>query len=94
MDSSERRMNPFAMTIINPRKEYWPGIEPATYCSQVCKADGNFKLNENGRKFSKRAENTVGKLEIAHYEQFLLFLVFLKDFYCRNIKTRACLGKG
>ena len=29
--------------------------------------------NENGRKFSKRVENTVGKGEIAHYEQFLLF---------------------
>ena len=24
MDISERRMNPAAMTIINPRKEYWP----------------------------------------------------------------------
>ena len=37
-DSSERGMNPVAMTIgINPRKEYWPrgGIEPATSCSQV-----------------------------------------------------------
>ena len=24
MDSGERKMNPVAMTIINPRKEYWP----------------------------------------------------------------------
>ena len=36
-------------------------------------ADDNFKLNENGRKLSKRIENTVGKGEIARYEQFLLF---------------------
>ena len=36
-------------------------------------ADDNFKLDENGRKFSKRVENTVGKGEIARYEQFLLF---------------------
>ena len=36
-------------------------------------ADGNYKLYENGRKFSKRVENTVGKGEIARYEQFLLF---------------------
>ena len=36
-------------------------------------ADDNFKLDENGRKQSKRVENTVGKGEIAHYEQFLLF---------------------
>ena len=28
----------------------------------------NFKFDENGRKFSKRLENTVGKGEIAHYE--------------------------
>ena len=31
------------------------------------------KFDENGRKLSKRVENTVGKGEIARYEQFLLF---------------------
>ena len=36
-------------------------------------ADDNFNSDENGRKLSKRVENTVGKGEIAHYEQFLLF---------------------
>ena len=36
-------------------------------------ADDNFKFDENGRKLSKRLENTVGKGEIARYEQFLLF---------------------
>ena len=36
-------------------------------------ADDNFKFDENGRKLSKRVENTVGKGEIARYEQFLLF---------------------
>ena len=30
------------------------------------------RFDENGRKFSKRVENTVGKVEIAHYKQFLL----------------------
>ena len=33
----------------------------------------NSKFDENSRKFSKRVENTVGKGEIARYEQFLLF---------------------
>ena len=33
----------------------------------------NFELNENRRNSSERAENTVGKGEIARYEQFLLF---------------------
>ena len=36
-------------------------------------ADDIFKFDENGRKLSKRVENTVGKGEIARYEQFLLF---------------------
>ena len=36
-------------------------------------ADDNFKFDDNGRKLSKEVENTVGKGEIARYEQFLLF---------------------
>ena len=36
-------------------------------------ADDNFKFDENGRKLSKRVENTVEKGEIARYERFLLF---------------------
>ena len=36
-------------------------------------ADENFKFDENGSKFSKPIDNTVGKREIACYEQFLLF---------------------
>ena len=36
-------------------------------------ADDNFKTDINGIKFSEGVENTVGKGEIAHYEQFLLF---------------------
>ena len=36
-------------------------------------SDDNFRFDENGRKFSKPLENTVGKEEIARYEQFLLF---------------------
>ena len=34
----------------------------------------NFEFDENGRKFSRRTENTVEKGEVAHNEQFLLFL--------------------
>ena len=36
-------------------------------------ADNNSKFDENGKIFFKGVENTVGKGEIAHYEQFLLF---------------------
>ena len=56
--------------------------------------DDKYELVDNGRKFSKRKENTVGREEIARYEQILLFQVFSKDLYCRHVKTRACLGKG
>ena len=36
-------------------------------------ANDNFKFLENGRKLSVQVENTVGKGEIAHYKQLLLF---------------------
>ena len=36
-------------------------------------ADDNFDFDENGGTFSESIENTMGKGEIAHYEQFLLF---------------------
>ena len=36
-------------------------------------ARDSFEFEENGRKLSRRVENTVGKGEIARYEQFLLF---------------------
>ena len=58
-------------------------------------ADDSFKIDENGRKLSKRVENTVGKGEIARYEQFLLFpQCFQKTCTAGTQKTRACLGKA
>ena len=49
-------------------------------------ADDNFIFDENGRKFSKQVENTVGKGENTRY-------VF-KRLVLQTRKTRACLGKG
>ena len=58
-------------------------------------ADDNFEFNENGRKFSKRVENTEGKGEIACYKQFLLFpQCFQKDLYCRHVQNQGLFGKG
>ena len=42
-------------------------------------ADNIFKCDENGKQFSERVENTVGKGEIARYEQFLLFPQFFQE---------------
>ena len=36
-------------------------------------SDNNFKFDKNGKNFFKRVEKTVGKGEIARYDQFLLF---------------------
>ena len=50
------------------------------------------KMEESSPKW---VENTVGKGEIARYEQFPLFpTVFSKDLNCRHVKPRACLGKS
>ena len=58
-------------------------------------ADDNFKFDENGRKLSKQIENTVGKEEIARYEQFLLFpTVFSKGLFPRGVKRCHCVGMG
>ena len=52
-------------------------------------ANDIFKFDENGRKFSKWLENTVGKKEIAQNEKFLLVPQCFQDLYCRLVKTRA-----
>ena len=51
-------------------------------------ADNNSKFGENGRKFSKQVENTVGKGEIACHEQFLFVpQCFLKAFTGKRVKS-------
>ena len=62
--------------------------------SSKLKAFADDKLNWSEKSNFRRVENTGGKGQIAHNEQFVLFPVFSKDLYCRHVKTRACLGKG
>ena len=57
-------------------------------------ADDNFKFDENGRKLSKQVENTVGKGEIARYEQFHLFPVFAKGSFPRGRQKVSLCGNG
>ena len=57
-------------------------------------ADDNFKFDENGRKLSKRVVNTVGKGEIARYEQFLLFPQCFQKTYTADTQNQGLLGKG
>ena len=57
-------------------------------------ADDNSEFDVNSIKFSKLEENTVGKGEIAHYKQFLLFPVFSKGLFPRGVKRCHCVGMG
>ena len=57
-------------------------------------ADDNFKFDKNGRKLSKWVENTVGKGEIACYEQFLLFHSVFKRLVSQGHQKVSLCGNG
>ena len=58
-------------------------------------ADDNLKFDGNGKKFSKRIENTVGKGEICWKRSISSFpTVFSKGLYCRHIKPGLVWEKG
>ena len=59
-------------------------------------ADDNIKFDEIGRKLSKQVKNTVGKGEIARYEQFLLFSQFFKRLVglLQTSEKKGLFGKG
>ena len=57
-------------------------------------ADDNFKFDENDKKLSKWVENTVGKGEIAHHEQFLLFRGVFKGLELQIRKNQGLFVKG
>ena len=63
-------------------------------------SDDNFKFDENGRKFFRRVENTVGQGKIVSYEQLLLFshcfqktctAVQIFSSFCRQYRSRSDL---
>ena len=58
---SLKEFNPF------PNNKFWTHPKLKEF------ADDNFIFEENDGMFSKTVENTVGKGEIARYEQCLLF---------------------
>ena len=56
-------------------------------------ADDNFKFDENERRFTKPVGNTVGKGEIARYEQFLLSQSVFKRLVMQTCKKPDLFGK-
>ena len=54
----------------------------------------NFKFDENGDRSPKGIENTVGRGEIAHYEQFLLLPQCFQRLVLQACKNKGLFGKG
>ena len=63
------------------------------HCSSKLKefADNNFKFDKNGRKLSKRVENTLGKGEIALRAISPFPTVFSKGLFPRGVKRCHCV---
>ena len=57
-------------------------------------AEDNFRVNENGRKKSKRVENIAGKGQIACFKQFLLLLQCFERTVTQILKNQGLFGKG
>ena len=58
-------------------------------------SDKSFKFDEHDRKFFKLVEKKLWERRHCLLGAISPFpTVFSKDLYCRNVKTRACLGKG
>ena len=67
LNGQENDFNDGKITLTLPKRQiFYPSKEKEF-------TDHSFRFDENSEKFSKRVENTVGKWEIARYEQFLLF---------------------
>ena len=53
-------------------------------------AEDNLKFDENGGKFSKRVENSVGKRRNYLLQAISPFpIVFSKDLYCGDVKSQG-----
>ena len=58
-------------------------------------AVGNFKLDENSKKVLQEGRKHCAKRRNCLLQAISPFpLVFKKDFYCRHVTNKACLGKG
>ena len=57
-------------------------------------ADDNFKVDENGRKFPKRVENTGGKEKLLVTSNFSFSHNVFKKVELQTCKTQGLFGKG
>ena len=80
-------MHPRYALFLLPKDKFW--ILPNQKFT-----DDNFKFGESSRKFSKRVENAVGKGQIAHNEQFLVFPQCFQRLILQTRKNQGLFGKG
>ena len=57
-------------------------------------ADNNFKFDENGGKFIKQVENTVGKGDFACTSNFSFSLRVFRNLVLQTLKNQGLFGKG
>ena len=69
-----------------PKRQILDSSKLKEFADDICKFD------ENGSKFSKRIENTVGKGEITH-EQFLLSHSVFKSIMLQTRRNKDLFGK-
>ena len=74
---------------------HFPNIKILDSSKQKEFADDDSKFDENDKKISEQVENTVGKREIAHYEQLLLFPQHFEEFVLQTCKNKGLfIGNG
>ena len=56
--------------------------------------EDNFKFDKSNKMFFKWVENTVGKIEIACLEEFLLFPQCFQKTLLQTRKNQGLFGKG
>ena len=57
-------------------------------------ADDNSKFDENGKKLSKRVENTVGKGKLLITSNFSFFNIVFQRLVLQTRKNQGLFGKG
>ena len=79
------------------KQAYDSGLEPGLFLdSSKLKefADDNLKFDDNERKLSKQVENTVGKGEIACYDNFSFYHSVFKRLVSQGRQKVSLCGNG
>ena len=82
------RVNRYPTTLLFPKRQILDSSKLKEF------AKDNSKFDENGGKFCKGIENTVGKGKIARHKQFLLFPQCFQKISTADTYKKGLFGKG